>query len=51
MVVTTRQKRQLKKLSLDLNIDSIPIEQVSEHKVLGVIIDDEMKWDGQINMI
>ena len=51
MVVTTRQKRQLKKLSLNLNIDSIPIEQVSEHKVLGVMIDDEMKWDSQINMI
>ena len=51
MVVTTRQKRQLKRLTLNLSINSVPIEQVSEHKVLGVILDEEMKWDGQINVI
>lgn len=51
MVVTTRQKRQLKKLTLNLSINSVPIEQVSKHKVLGVILDEEMKWNNQINVI
>jgi hypothetical protein len=43
VVVTTRQKHQRQKLQLNLTIQSTLIEQVREHKVLGIILDEEMK--------
>jgi hypothetical protein len=51
MVVTTRQKHQRQKLKLNLTIQSTVIEQVREHKVLGIILDEEMKWQSHINHI
>ena len=51
MVVTTRQKHQRQKLKLNLTIQSKLIEQVREHKVLGIILDEEMKWQSHINQL
>ena len=42
MLLTTRQEHQLRPLHLSLK-DS-HIEQVHEHRHLGVIIDDEFSW-------
>ena len=47
-VVTTRQKHQLKKLSLHLVLNNHIIEQVNEHRHLGVIIDQQLSWEKQI---
>ena len=51
MILTTRQKHQLAPLTLNLTINDVPIEQVREHKVLGVIIDEELSWESHINYI
>lgn len=51
MVVTTRQKHQIQKLSLDLVLQNQPIEQVSEHRHLGVILDDRLSWQKHINTL
>lgn len=44
MVITTRQKHQIKPLLLDLQVSSEPIEQVASHRVLGITIDNKMQW-------
>jgi exonuclease III len=51
MVITTRQKHQRQKLQLKLNIQSTDVQQVREHKVLGVIVDEELKWESHINYV
>ena len=43
MVTATRQKHQLSPLQLKLTLKKTDIEQVHEHRVLGVTIDAEMK--------
>ena len=45
MGVTTRQKHQLKKLSLHLALNNHIREQVNEHSHLGVIIDQQLSWE------
>ena len=45
MLVTTRQKHQLRPLSLSLFLGSLPLQRVNNHKVLGVIIDDHLDWN------
>ena len=47
----TRQKYQTEKLSLNLSISSTPIEQVSEHCLTGVIVDEQLMWQTHINNI
>ena len=42
MLLTTRKKHQLR--PLHLNLKDSHIEQVHEHRHLGVIIDDEFSW-------
>ena len=44
MVIASRQKHQLSPLQLKLNLEKTDIEQVHEHRVLGVTIDAEIKW-------
>jgi hypothetical protein len=51
MIITTRQKHQRQNLELKLKLNSKCIEQVHEHKVLGVIIDDEMTWSSHISHV
>ena len=49
MVVATRQKHQCSLLSLRLILHSAVIEQVSKHRHIGVILDDQLKWQAHIN--
>ena len=44
MLLATRQKHQLRPLHLNLSLQASHIEQVHEHRHLGVITDDEFSW-------
>ena len=44
MIAATRQKLQRDPLCLKLFIDKKKIEQVNQHRVLGVTLDSEFKW-------
>ena len=44
MLLATRQKRQLRPLILNLSLKDNHIEQVHEHRHLGIIIDDGFSW-------
>ena len=39
-----KHKHQLKKLTLKLHIKNQQIDQVNQHRVLGVTLDSEFKW-------
>jgi hypothetical protein len=51
MTIATRQKHQLNPLQLNLDLGGICIEQVHEHRVLGVIIDDQLNWQSHLNNV
>ena len=51
MVVTSRQKHQLQPLKLDIKLHSNSLRQVHAHKVLGVYIDQELKWQTHIEHV
>ena len=51
IVIATRQKHQLSPLQLKLTLEKTDIEQVNEHRVLGVIIDAEMKWQSHLSNV
>ena len=51
MVIATGQKHQLSPLQLKLTLEKTDIEQVHEHHVLGVTIDDEMKWQSHLSNV
>ena len=51
MVIATRQKHQLSPLQLQLTLEKTDIEQVHEHRVLGVTINAEMKWQSQLSNV
>ena len=51
MLITTRQKHQLQPLRLNLYLHSQAIEQVTEHKVLGLIIDNKLNWTSHIRFL
>ena len=51
IVIATRQKHQRSPLRLKLDIDSKTVAQVKEHRVLGITIDDEFKWQSHISNI
>ena len=51
MVLTTRQKHQRRPLTLNLTLGKTPVQQVREHRVLGVIIDEELKWQSHIGNV
>ena len=44
MLIGTRQKLQLTPLILNLTIESTSIQQVSQHRLLGVELDDQLSW-------
>ena len=48
MLVTTRQKHQLRPDPLQLTLNSQPILQVNEHRHLGVILDSKLDWRAHI---
>ena len=51
MTITTRQKHQLSPLPLDLVLNGAKIDQVSEHRLLGITIDNKLRWDSHINNV
>ena len=51
MVVATCQKHQHGLPPLRLMLNSQIIDQVLEHRHLGVILDDQLKWQAHINSI
>jgi len=51
MLITTRQKHQRQSLNLNLMHGAVNIDQVHEHRVLGVIIDDELNWSSHITTV
>ena len=51
MVITTRQKQQREPLCLQLTVNGDSIEQVNSHKVLGVTIDEELRWHLHIDKL
>ena len=51
MVITTRQKHQIQPLKIKVHIGQDTIEQVDHHKVLGVILDEELRWERHIDSI
>ena len=51
MTIATRQKHQLSPLPLDLVLNGAKIDQVSEHRLLGITIDNNFRWDSHINNV
>ena len=51
MTVATRQKHQLSPLPLDLVLNGAKIDQVLEHRLLGITIDNKLRWDSHINNV
>ena len=44
MIITTWQKHQLSDLSLKLSVDGQNTENVTEHRLLGLIVDKKIQW-------
>ena len=51
MIITTRQKRQLSDLSLRLSLDRQNTENVTKHRLLGLIVDNKFRWQARIERI
>ena len=51
MLMASRQKHREEKLSLNIRLLFTPVEQVSEHRSLGVAVDEELKWQTHINSV
>ena len=51
MTIATRQKHQLSPLPFDLVLNGAKIAQVSEHRLLGITIDNKLRWDSHINNV
>ena len=49
MIITTRQKHQLSDLSLRLSLDGQNIENVTEHRLLGFVVDNKFRCRAQID--
>lgn len=49
MLLTTRQKHQLRPSPLRLEIQREPIEQVTTLKFLGICVDQQLSWETHIN--
>ena len=50
MTIATIQKHQLSPLPVDLVLNGAKFDQVSEHRLLGITIDNKLRWDSHINM-
>ena len=49
MIITTRQKHQLSDLSLRLSLDGQNTENVTEHRLLGLIVDNKFRWQKSLD--
>ena len=50
MVITTRQKHQLKPLLLNITVEGIPVQQVTKHRLLGITVDNCLSWQNHIEV-
>ena len=50
MTIATRQKYQLSPVPPDLVLNWANIDQVSEHRLLGIIKDNKLRWDSHTNV-
>ena len=50
-VITTRQKRHLSDLPLRLSLDGQNIENVTQHGLIGLTVDNKLRWQAQIEHI
>ena len=48
-IITTRQKHQLSDLSLNLQIKGEAIQKVKQHRLLGVAVDNQLRWQIHID--
>ena len=51
MVIASRQKHQFKPLMLKLTLSTNIVEQVREHRVLRVTLDEDLRWQSQIDNV
>ena len=51
ITIATRQKHHLSPLPLDLVLNGAKTDQVSEHRLLGITIDNKLRWDSHINNV
>ena len=51
MTIAIRQKHQLSPLPLGLVLNGTKIDQVSEHRLLGITLDNKLRWDSHINNV
>ena len=51
MTIATRQKHQLSPLLLDLVLNGVKTDQVSEHTLLGITTDNKHRWDSHTNNV
>ena len=51
VTIATRQKHQLSPLQLDLDLNGAKNDQVAEHRLLGITIDNKLRWDSHINNV
>ena len=51
MIITTWQKHQLSDLSLRLSLDGQNIENITEHRLPGLTVDNKFRWQAQIEHI
>ena len=51
MTIATRQKHQLSPSPLDLVLNGVKIDQVSEYRRLGITIDNKLRWDLHTNNV
>ena len=51
VTIATRQRHQLSPLPLDLVLNGAKTDQVSEHRLLGITIDNKLRWDSHINNV
>jgi len=51
MLLATRQKQQLHPPPLSLSLNFQPLKQVSNHRLLGVTIDDQLSWHTHVENI
>ena len=51
IVITTRQNYQRSPLCLKLEVNSETVTQVKEHRVIGITIDGELKWQSHVGNV
>ena len=51
VIITTRQRHQPSDLSMSLSLDGQNVENVTEHRLLGLIVDNKFRWQAQIEHV